>query len=497
MAAATKVKVELQGKDNTAKAFKSAKKNADSFGSSIKSMLKVAAAAYAIKKAFDAVKDSLESLNQLNDIAQQAGVSAEWLQKFQGAMGQAGIRMDMSAAVTSIQKLNAALVNTEKIKAFEKLGIDVSHLQGMKPEQAFLGFLETVAAIPDEQMRLLALQRGLEEQGLRMAPLLRQGPDALRDSLGKVMELYPAVSDETVTLATNANNAFAMVGDSLSMIWDEALGSMMQMCEESFGGVDLVIMTTFERIKFVAYAIYDLFAAAFDSIKEIAGVFGQNIGDGFELIGRRVLQVLQMVARGWSYIAAGVTWLFNEAAGEALYEWADSIGRENERAIADIYARNSIDPTDTIEERWQQRYADYKENIQNWSDLLAAKKGLSTGAVPTEALENNFANAIAKGTKEGLAKGIEAGSYEALKASFKGAATSWSILKGGPDTATAEAAATNPTSVPAIAASSSVSATRTANASIIDQLKLILSELKGIASSTSSIARTAEAMEAI
>lgn len=492
MAAATKVKVELQGRDNTSKAFRSAKKSADSFGASVKSILKVAAAGYAIKKTFDAVRSSLNAMNALNDVAQQAGVSAEWLQKFRGALGQAGIRMDATAAVTSIQKLNAALVNTEKIKAFEKLGLDVSHLQGLKPEQAFIGFLETVAAIPDEQMRLLALQRGLEEQGLRMAPLLRQGPDALRDSLLKVMDIYPSVSNETVTLATNANNAFAMVGDSISTIWREAMGYVLKVCDDAFGGVDAMIMSIFERIKFVTRAIYDLFAAAFDAIKEIAVVFGESIGDGFELIGRRVLKVLQMVARGWAYIASGVTWLFNEEAGEALYDWADTIGRENEKAIAKIFSRNNIDPTDTIEERWLKRYEEYQRATADWQTLLDAKKGLSTGAVPIEAIERSFSSAVAKGTKEGLAKGIEAHSYEALKASFKGAVTAANIAAGAPS-----AKAANPTSVASINSGASAAAARTANASIIDQLKLILTELKGIASSTTSLARAAESLEAI
>lgn len=433
MAAATSVTVQLNGQDKTKAAFDSVAKRAKESSNKIGAALKAGAIAVAVGAVVKKVADALDGLNKLNDIAQQAGMKAEWLQRFVGTMGQAGINITTEGLVASVQKLNAALVNTEKIRAFEKLGIDVSHLVGLRPEDAFLGFLEVVAAIPDEQTRLLALQRGLEEQGLRLAPLLRQGPDNFRASLEAVMGVIPAASEQTVSLATNANNAFALVGQNFQTIWHEALGSVLAWADETFGGVDKVIMRLWERLKafgMMAVRVIQQIGEFLAGAMVITQIY--DISDGLEVLFYRIAQ--------WGNVLLTPFIKLAEVLGmDGLAKNFAWVEEEIERRINHIYDKYGLTPTSTLAEKIGQDFLDAQAKIEEWDAALDAKKTLSSFAneglaqIPklelqpfepaslapmAESVRESVKTAVRTGTEQGLMDGIEGGSYEALKTTF-------------------------------------------------------------------------------
>lgn len=256
----------LTGYDATGRAFSSAAAGAKKTAASIRSAFSGVAAALASVGAVAGTKKALDDLNLINDQALRAGVSAEWLQRLTGAFGQFGIQLQRQDVVSAITKLGAGLKNLEKINALKKIGVDVEHLQTLNPEEAFVGFLETVAAIPDEQTRLLALMRGMEEMGLKLAPILRSGPDVFRESLQDVMGMIPAVSDSAVATATNANNALAIVSSSLSSAWQRTVAGMVTGIQDRYGDIEVVIAAAFARVRLTAENTVSLFVVAFNNI---------------------------------------------------------------------------------------------------------------------------------------------------------------------------------------------------------------------------------------
>lgn len=482
MAASTKVRLQLEGKDNTAKAFKSAKKNADSFGASIKTALKIGAVALAAKKSFDLVAGALNDMNVLNDTAQRAGVGTEWLQKFSGAMGQAGIQMQQTDIIGSIQKLNAGLVNTEKLKALQKLGVDVSHLRGLKPEEAFMGFLETVAAIPDEQTRLLALMRGMEEQGLKLAPILRQGPEAMKSSLDAVMEMIPHTSSETVTMATDLNNSFTRVKDAIQNEMWTALGSVLQWGTDAFGRLDIALGVLYERFRLFGKNTVVVFTEVWDSLTGGWERFEESCQAGMAVL-EGAMQSLR------DRLAASIAKWYGEtfqgwdseqlaAVDEELQELLDKRKALTEAAVAGTTIGANIGLA------WEANQAEFEERVGKLTRGFEAKAQLSAFSTPPQ-LEENVKNAVSKGTKEGLAAGIEAGSYEALKVSLRSAVGGFSL-----------GAATNPTAPVARAATAAVSPSATVTKPITDRLGEVLQTLKSILAQTQSLAGTAKTLEA-
>lgn len=437
MAAATSVRMELQGKDATKKAFDSVAQRAKTSQAKIGAALKFGAIALAVGAAAKKIGASLDHLNKLNDIAQQAGTSATWLQKFTGAMGQAGINVTTEGLVSSIQKLNASLVNTKKLKALEKLGVDVSHLRGMKPEEAFTGFLDIVSKIPDEQTRLLVLQKGMEEQGLRLAPLLRQGPDAFRESLATVMDAMPAASESTVALATNANNAFALVGQSFSAVWQNCLGSILQWADESFGGVDKAIMTTWEYVRYFASTFVHWTGTMAESVQQIVGLFSVDLVDGLKLVCVRFAQMMSLVVSPFVRIAAEVVGFFSEDMEMAIESFRIGIDQKLADWESGILEKHGMQPLKSFADRIMGEFAATQERIAKNNKMFDAKATLSTGNAVTESLhalpelEEKTKKSVKNGVKEGLAAGIETGSYDALKVTARAAMDGAHFASGG------------------------------------------------------------------
>lgn len=437
MAVPLNMAIALQGVDATAGAFGSVAARAKAVGAKVAAGLKTAtmAAAGVSVAVGAAAKAALNSMNELNDTAQRAGVSAEWLQRFSGAMGQAGIQMQQTDIVGTIQKLNAGLVNTEKITALQKLGVDISHLKGLKPEEAFMGFLDIVSKIPDEQTRLLALMRGMEEQGLKLAPLMRLGPDAFNRSIRDVMDIIPAVSDNTVTIATNANNAFALVGQSFQTIWYEVLGGVLKWGEESFGGLDVAIMTTWEHTK--AYSLVFVRACQTwgEAVGSVIALFRFDFRDALDMIGYRIVQWGSFLHTPFKKLAESMGW-------ETLSQAYEMLDAEIERGINSIHKKHGFEITSSFSDKVKADFEQMQVNIEKWEKGLSAKAELSafSGIVPEapelkeikpiepavfevpETLTESVSDAVSRGVETGLAEGVESSSYTVLKNAFKASA---------------------------------------------------------------------------
>lgn len=414
----------LQGVDATGGAFNSIADKAKLAAAKVSAAMKTVAGAatVAVGAVSAAAKMALNELNALNDEAQQAGVSANWLQKFTGAMGQAGVRMQRSDIVKAVQDLNAALMNTRKTKVFEKLGVDISHLKGLAPEKAFEGFLDVISKIPDEQTRLLLLQKAMSDNGLKMAPLLRLGPDAMRESLAAVMEMIPAASDNTVTLATNVNNAFALVSSSIKTQWYDALGAVLTWADESFGGVDKALMRCMEYGKAWALTLVRGIQTVGEAIGGVIGLFSIDWVDGLKLVGIRFAQLVEYIAGPLRNAIGWVVSIFNEEAGNYLIEATAQYQQALAEAADSLYTEHGVAPMKSWAERIAEDFNAAAVKVETWEKGLSAKASLtSMQPIVQEAFEpikENVKDAVSDGVREGMAEGVEAGSYAVIKNAF-------------------------------------------------------------------------------
>lgn len=485
----------LQGVDATAGAFNSvaakAKLVATKVGAAMKTFAGVSAAALAAVGA--ASKAALNELNALNDEAQQAGVSANWLQKFSGAMGQAGVRMQRTDIVKAVQDLNAALMNTRKTKVFEKLGVDISHLRGLAPEKALEGFLDVISKIPDEQTRLLLLQKAMSDNGMKMAPLLRLGPDAMRESLADVMAMIPAASDNTVTLATNLNNAFALVSSSIKTQFYDALGAVLEWADESFGGVDKALMRCMEYGKAWALVLVRGIQTVGEALGGIVGLLKVDWVDGLKMIGIRFAQLVEYIAGPLRNAIGTVVGWFNEDWGNAIIESTAQFQQALEESAAEIYESHGMAPMKSWAERIAEDFNTAAVKVETWEKGLSAKATLtSMQPIVQEAfgpVKETVKDAVSDGVKEGMAEGVEAGSYSVIKNAF----AARSLMGANEPPATVLANAVKAVQPPD---ARTVSATPHASDKRFDSLPEILDVLRKLLSTTETVHKDLAALGA-
>lgn len=417
------------GIDKTAGIFGAIRKRLNALGGYMKRGLTVAGGigAGAVAGFAVAAKSAMNAMNQLGDTAQRAGVSASWLQKMEGAMGQAGIALGAEEITAAMQKMNAAIANPMKEAAFEKLGFSLDHLKGLKPEEAFTGLLKSVAKVGNDQERLLILQKMLGEAGMKMAPLLMQGPEAFSEGLEGVMGMISVVSDESVDVATRVNNAFALAGDSIKKGWFEVVGQMLQILEANFGDMEENVHKWFANFKLGAkiagYAFLNFGITLKDTIV--------NIGMTLAAFPKHWREILTFL---WEYLKHWGTYIldFFKSLGKAIWSFLKGDGFDLDGIVNTVMEFNQKKaPTLDIGIKWQksekfdlsEEFARMKADTDKEIELkvsgVRAKKQLASafqGAV--DPLGEKLKGKVSKGVKEGLASAVESDSYEVFKTIF-------------------------------------------------------------------------------
>lgn len=421
---ATSVALVIQGQDKTAAAFRSVGKSADGLAAKLSKAIKFAAAGASVAGLGIKAKQALDDMTRLHDLAQQSGVSSSWLTQFTGALGQAGINLQITDIVNSIQKLNAGLVNTEKIAALDKLGIDIRDLQGLAPEKAFVGFLQKVAAVNDEQTRSLALMRGMEEMGLKMAPLLRQGPDAFSESLGKVMRMIPSVSDKTVDLATGTSNALSILSQDMQKTFWAGLGSLLGYTDSATGGIEASIQKSYFTAKAFAENFAVIVGSVVSNAVSLIKVATTDIDTALGIWVNKVSEVREALFGYAAYTVARLQGRSQQQLDIIAEKTAKTVGRYAAQ-VDRLVERSGVAFTD-VGETLAANEAELRRKLREIDEGVEAKASLSVIAPPESALAGLSASvksAVRSGAKDGLMEGIEATSYDALKTAIAGASS--------------------------------------------------------------------------
>jgi hypothetical protein len=105
------------------------------------------AAAFSFTAIVAAGKSVIDFASHLTDLSQRTGISTTGLQKLQLAFEQSGISLD--TVTTATDKLAKNLIGGDKsaIGALEKLGLSVTALKQMAPEEQLLAVADAVGKI--------------------------------------------------------------------------------------------------------------------------------------------------------------------------------------------------------------------------------------------------------------------------------------------------------------------------------------------------------------
>jgi hypothetical protein len=187
---------------------------------------------------------------QLQMASARTGIQIEQLQKLQFIASQSETSID--AITTSINKFQVNLVqgNDKATAALNRLGVSVTELNSLQPDQQFLRIAAAVAEIRSPAERAATAIEIFGRGGAELLPLLNQGADGLR-------ELEAQFDQFGVTISTQTSKKVDEAGDSITRLSSSVKGLGVELLALASGPLTAAAdgLTTF--LKASAFVLRD------------------------------------------------------------------------------------------------------------------------------------------------------------------------------------------------------------------------------------------------
>ncbi len=138
------------------------------------------------------IKSAIDMGDHINDLSKQTGVSVETLSKLSLAANQSGT--DLDSVAQSINKMQKNI--SEGTDIFGQLGIKLSDIKKLSPEEQFLTIAEQISKLGDDSDRTRALMDIFGKSGASLAPLFSEGAEGIRNAMERAKELNLVLSPE-------------------------------------------------------------------------------------------------------------------------------------------------------------------------------------------------------------------------------------------------------------------------------------------------------------
>lgn len=253
--------------------------------------LGIAAAAAAAGVALLVTK-SINSADNLNDLAKSQAVAATTLGGIGFAAEQAGGSLE--SASQSIGKLNktlaaAAAGNKEAAETFALVGVRISDIAGnTRPvEDVLIDLADKFATFEDSPERAALAVKFFTKSGVDLIPLLLEGGDALRKNI-EYYKQYSGVTDDLIKQSDAFNDSLAKVnlltksvGNALAA---ELLPSMQAVADamvrfQEGGDRSKALAETLASVLRLAAGGAVVLAAAFNTIGKSVGAAAATLGE--------------------------------------------------------------------------------------------------------------------------------------------------------------------------------------------------------------------------
>lgn len=230
----------------------------------------------AAKTAFDIVRDTVAEMDELSDLAQQIGVSAQSLEGLRFAAdiaGSSAAALDKGLVKLSISLGKAREGSKETVAALNRLGLDVKSLSNASLDDAFIRVAGAISKLknPTDQARAAVALFG--KSGADLINVLNAGEGGIRDLMAVQRQLNPDLDRNAAALG-NAENELHL----LSQAWK---GLKVEL--------SVAVLPLFtELIRFGTSVSMGL----------------RKIGDAFESLGLSVSDLLAVLSPAWGIISA-------------------------------------------------------------------------------------------------------------------------------------------------------------------------------------------------
>jgi hypothetical protein len=165
------------------------------------------------------VKAFAKAGDEVQKMALRTGFATETLSELRYALSICG--SDLSAMDTATRRMSQAIVQANEgmatyARAFDRIGLSVSDLMGLKPEDQFWTIAYALAGVEDQAIKAATAQDIFGRSGTQLLPLLAEGADGIQKLRDEAHKLGIVFSQEAADKAAELNDAFTRLGDSIS-----------------------------------------------------------------------------------------------------------------------------------------------------------------------------------------------------------------------------------------------------------------------------------------
>ena len=306
MATIAKGVVQIDGRDNTKKAFGTAKKSANGMATAMKAAAAAIALVAGAKAMGRMIKTTLDFADAIGKTARRADMSVEFVQLWGTAMGEAGVGGDQAntALETFSRRLGKAKLDTgamiQPLNNFNTELLDSMKAAGSS-EEAFGIFMTALEGIEDPATRAAVAAGAFGDKlGSKIAGGVDVGVGGLQELMKEIGQTKTVMNAEQIAMAEQANDAMGRVGDAWvsakNSIVVDAAGPIVKASEwilstawpnmkkfgENMGDLyDGYIKPGWDRFKTAIEDLTVVAAPHFDTLMEAANEAGKFIGIAF------------------------------------------------------------------------------------------------------------------------------------------------------------------------------------------------------------------------
>jgi hypothetical protein len=281
------------------------------------------AAGASLAEGFHLATDKLGELNKINKQAGVLGVKPSELQGFQMLLEKAGIAGEDAAGVFA--KMGRNLVTAvgdggDKLKAFEKIGLDPHKLAGKEYTEQIKAIADGLNKLPHGAAQAAVAMDIFGKSGYELLPLLQRGSAGIDEFIEHAKASGAILSDAQFATAGKAAKAWKEAKEAIAHAWE---GLQNRLAIAAAPVVKFVSEGIGRAVKFLG-PVFDWISRAMERVGVVSEVILDMIGDGAgELWGwfKRLVAQVDVFGGEWPTVQEIVTTAFRVIAMVGGYTW--------------------------------------------------------------------------------------------------------------------------------------------------------------------------------
>lgn len=209
----------------------SAHKDIKAFGSKVEATSKQISAVWGAMSAAMGVlalgavgKEFLDFAGNVADLSQRLTVSTDTVQEWQATFGKAGVPIESVAKSSEIlsEKINGG--DKSAVAALKAMGLSVSELQKMQPEDRFIKVADAVGELTNADDRVAASKGLFGKGGLELLAAL---DGHLGETIDQIREMGLVIDGETIAAADDFGDQLGLMGQQMLGIVATVIGPLL------------------------------------------------------------------------------------------------------------------------------------------------------------------------------------------------------------------------------------------------------------------------------